>query len=141
LHLPRGLLVFVLITLASIFFGLPIVGTAEDASPSWLLVMIAWLMTLMPTPGNIALAGLTRVAAGPDAPSFAIFRATLRARWRLALRGTLVSVTVLLALLGNIAFYASVTGWLRFASILWLYGALFWLTLHIYFAPLLVHVG
>src|SRR2546430_2484345 len=60
LNLPIGLLVFVLITLTSIFFGLPIVGTAEDASPSWLLLTIAWLMTLMPTPGNIALAGLTR---------------------------------------------------------------------------------
>ena len=59
-----------------------------------LLVAIAWLMTLMPTPGNVALAGLTRVAAGPDAPSFAIFRATLKARWRLALRCTLVSVVL-----------------------------------------------
>ena len=141
LNLPIGLLVFVLITLASIFFGLPIVGTAEDASPSWLLVTIAWLMTLMPTPGNIALAGLTRVAAGPDAPSFAIFRATLRARWRLALRGTLVSIVVLLALIANVLFYASLGGWLRFASILWLYGTLFWLSLHIYLAPLLVHVA
>ena len=141
LNLPIGLLVFVLLTLASIFFGVPIVGRAEDASPSWLLVAIAWLMTLMPTPGNVALAGLTRVAAGPDAPSFAIFRATLAARWRLALRCTLVSIVVLLALIGNVLFYASVGGWLRFASILWLYGTLFWLSLHIYLAPLLVHVA
>jgi uncharacterized membrane protein YesL len=141
LNLPIGLLVFALLTLASVFFGVPIVGTAEDASPSWLLVGIAWLMTLMPTPGNIALAGLTRVAAGPDAPQFAIFRATLRTRWRLALRCTLVSIVVLLALIGNVVFYASVAGWLRFASILWLYGTLFWLSLHIYLAPLMVHVA
>ena len=141
LNLPIGLLVFVFITLASIFFGLPIAGTGEDANPSWLLVAIFWLMTLMPTPGNVALAGLTRVAAGPDAPSFAIFRSTLRARWRLALRGTLVSIVVLLALIGNVLFYASVGGWLRFASILWLYGTLFWLSLHIYLAPLMVHVA
>ena len=141
LNLPIGLLVFVLITLASIFFGLPIFGGGEEASPSWLLVAVAWLMTLMPTPGNVALAGLTRVAAGPDAPSFAIFRATLRARWRLALGCTAVSVVVLLALIGNVVFYASVDGWLRFASILWLYGTLFWLSLHIYLAPLLVHVA
>ncbi len=141
LNLPIGLVVFVLITLASIFFGLPIVGTGEDASPSWLLVAIAWLMTLMPTPSNIALAGLTRTAAGPDAPSFAIFKATLRTRWRLALRATLVSIVVLLALIANVLFYASVGGWLRFASILWLYGTLFWLSLHIYLAPLVVHVA
>jgi len=96
---------------------------------------------LMPTPGNIALAGLTRIAAGPDAPTFASFRATLRTHWRLALRCTLVSLVVLLALVGNVVFYASVSGWLRFASILWLYGTLFWLSLHIYLAPLLVHVS
>src|SRR5712691_2372660 len=89
LNLPIGLVVFVLITLASIFFGLPIVGTGEDASPSWLLVAIAWLM----------------------------------------------------ALIANVLFYASVGGWLRFASILWLYGTLFWLSLHIYLAPLVVHVA
>src|SRR5712692_8286282 len=111
LNLPVGVLVFVLVTLAGLFFGLPIIGTGEEASPSWLLVAIAWLMTLMPTPGNVALAGLTRVAAGPDAPSFTIFRATLRASWRLALGCTAVSVVVLLALIGNVVFYASLGGW------------------------------
>src|SRR5258708_29793652 len=141
LNLPIGLLVFVLVTLVSTVLGLPLIGGGDDASPNWLLVMIAWLMTLMPTPGNVALAGLTHVAAGPDAPSFSIFRATLRATWRLALGCTLLSVVVLLALIGNVVFYASVSGWLRFASILWLYGTLFWLSLHIYLAPLLVHVA
>jgi len=72
-------------------------------------------------------------------PSFA---RTLRSHWRLALRCTLVSVVVLLALIGNVVFYASVGGWLRFASILWLYGTLFWLSLHIYLASrLVVHVA
>jgi uncharacterized membrane protein YesL len=141
LNLPIGLVVFLIATLVSVFFGIPIVAEGEEASPSWLLVAIAWLTTFMPTPGNVALAGLTRVAAGPDAPSFAIFRATLRAHWRLALRCTLLSWVVLLALIGNVVFYASVGGWLRFASILWLYGTLFWLSLHIYLAPLVVHVA
>jgi hypothetical protein len=141
LNLPIGLLLFVLITLASTVLGLPLVGGGDDSSPSWLLVVIAWLMTLMPTPGNIALAGLTQVAAGPDAPTFAVFRAALRAHWRLALRCSLVSLVVLMALVGNVVFYASLGGWLRFASILWLYGTLFWLSLHIYLAPLLVHVS
>src|SRR4030081_1021700 len=122
LNVPIGVLLYLLITLTSVVLGLPLVGTADDSNSTWLLVTIAWLMTMMPTPGNIALAGLTRVAAGPDAPSFAVFRSTLRTTWRLALPGTVVSVVVLLALLGNIAFYATVGGWLRFASILWLYG-------------------
>ena len=52
-----------------------------------------------------------------------------------------VGVIVLLALVGNVIFYANVSGWLRFASILWLYGTLFWLSLHIYLAPLMVHVA
>jgi hypothetical protein len=44
-------------------------------------------------------------------------------------------------LLGNVAFYAFVVGaeWLRFASILWLYGTLFWLSVHVYLTPLLLH--
>jgi uncharacterized membrane protein YesL len=141
LNLPIGLLLFLLIALASTVLGLPLAGTDDESSTTWLLVTIAWLLTLMPTPGNIALAGVTGVAAGPDAPSFAIFRATLRSHWRLALRCSLVSLIVLVALIGNVAFYAGVGGWLRFASILWLYGTLFWLSVHIYLAPLLVHVA
>src|SRR5260370_13405204 len=78
LNLPIGLLVFVLVTLAGIFFGLPIFGGGEEASPSWLLVAIAWLMTLMPTPGNLPLGRLTPLAFRPDAPSSAIFLAALR---------------------------------------------------------------
>ncbi len=141
LNVPVGLLLFVLITLVGSVLGVPILGSGEEGSTTWLLVTIAWLLMLMPTPGNFALAGLTRAAAGLDAPKFAIFRATLRSHWRLALRCTLVSVLVLLALVGNVVFYANVGGWLRFASILWLYGTLFWLNLHIYLAPLAVHVA
>ncbi|MCA1646432.1 MAG: hypothetical protein LC797_13570 [Chloroflexi bacterium] len=141
LNLPIGLFLFVLITLVSTVLSLPLMGGDDGGSPTWLLVTIAWLMTLMPTPGNVALAGLTRVAAGPDVPTFAIFRATLRGHWRLALRCSLVSLVILLALLGNVVFYANVGGWLRFASILWLYGTLFWLSLHIYLTPFMVHVA
>src|SRR5258708_4094233 len=115
LNLPIGLLVFVLVTLVSTVLGLPLIGGGDDASPNWLLVMIAWLMTLMPTPGNVALAGLTRVAAGPDAPSFSIFRATLRATWRLALGCTLLSVVGFLPPIANSIFYARVRLSLPFA--------------------------
>jgi len=49
---------------------------------------------------------------------------------------------VTVALFANVYFYALFTsGWLRFATILWLYGALFWFSLHIYLVPLLVHVA
>jgi uncharacterized membrane protein YesL len=50
-------------------------------------------------------------------------------------------VVVLAALLWNVTFYVSADlGWLRFISILWMYGVLFWLSLHIYLVPLMVHV-
>jgi uncharacterized membrane protein YesL len=133
LNLPIGLALFAI--------ALPFVG-GEESSPQWLAVTIAWLLPFLPTPGNVALAGLTRVAAGPDVPRFVQFRTALRAHWRLALRCSVVSLIVTVALVANVYFYAVFGGgWLRLASILWLYGTLFWLSLHIYLVPLLVHVA
>jgi len=133
LNLPIGLALFVI--------ALPFVGS-EEGSTQWLAVTIAWLLPFLPTPGNVALAGLTKVAAGPDVPRFVEFRTALRAHWRLALRCSLVSLIVIVALVANVYFYAVFGGgWLRLASILWLYGTLFWLSLHIYLVPLLVHVA
>jgi uncharacterized membrane protein YesL len=122
-------------------FGVAFTPISDEGGPQLLFVIVAWLLPFLPTPGNVALAGVTRVAASLDAPRFALFPQTLRARWRLALRCCLVSVVVLAALVVNIVFYATMSGWLRFASILWAYGTLFWLSLHIYLVPLLVHVA
>ena len=36
------------------------------------------MLLFLPTPGNVALSGLALVAAGPDVPRIAQFRATLR---------------------------------------------------------------
>jgi uncharacterized membrane protein YesL len=138
------------IALALFLIGLPFAGTgggAADGSTDggvaqWLLVVIAWMLLFLPTPGNVALSGLALVAAGPDVPRMAHFRATLRAHWRLALRCSLLSLVVLIALLANVYFYAVLSsGWLRFVSIVWLYGAFFWLSLHLYLVPLLVYVS
>lgn len=102
----------------------------------------ASLIVLMPTPGNLALAGLTQVAAGPEIPRLGLFTQTLRARWRLGLVCSVVSVAILAALIWNIAFYLSFGQmWSLFISIIWLYATLFWLSLHIYLVPLAVHVA
>jgi hypothetical protein len=132
-NLPIGLALFLI--------ALPFVGS-DEGSAQWLAVTIAWLVPFLPTPGNVALAGLTRVAAGPDVPRFADFRGGLRAHWRLALRCSSVSLIVTVVLVANVFFYAVLgSGWLRLASILALYGTLFWLSLHLYLVPLLVHVA
>src|SRR5262249_57491712 len=48
---------------------------------------------------------------------------------------------VAVALLANVYFYAILsTGWLRFVAVIWLYGALFWFSMHVYVLPLLVHL-
>ncbi|MGI9149533.1 MAG: hypothetical protein ACR2IK_23785 [Chloroflexota bacterium] len=128
--------------LALLLVGLPFTGSSDGGGAQWLLVTIAWMLLFVPTPGNVALSGLALVAAGTDAPRFAQFRAGLRLHWRLALRCVLLSLGVLAALLANVYFYAVLSsGWLRFASIVWLYGALFWLSLHLYLVPLLVYVS
>jgi uncharacterized membrane protein YesL len=128
--------------LALFFIGLPFAGTSDGSVAQWLLVTIAWLLLFLPTPGNVALNGLTLVAAGQDAPRFHHFRTSLLTHWRLALRCFLLSLVVLVALIANVYFYGVLSsGWLRFFSIVWLYGALFWLSLHLYLVPLLVYVS
>jgi hypothetical protein len=142
LNLLVGLAVFLLLLAILPIVGLPVVVGEDTSGVQWLLAAIACLIPFMPTPGNIAVAGLTRVAAGPDAPRFASFREALGLHWRLALRCTLVSSIILLALIWNVGFYLAVNNtWLRFASILWAYGLVFWLCLHIYLLPLVVHVA
>jgi hypothetical protein len=130
-NLPLAVLVLVL----AIF----VTGNVPDAL--WWAALGA-LVALLPTPGNVALAGVTQVAAGPDVPYLRLFTQTLRARWRIASRCTLVSVVVLVALLGNAAFYLYLgPGWPTLVATLWAYAALFWLGLHVYLAPLVVHVA
>jgi uncharacterized membrane protein YesL len=134
LNLPLGLLLFAL--------GLVVLPSGEDSNPQWLIAAIAWVGLFLPTPGNLALAGLARDAAGPDVPRFAAFKAGLRDHWSLALRCSLISLVVLAVLVWNVWFYTNVgTGWVRFVSFVWLYATLFWLSLHIYLAPLAVHVA
>jgi len=132
LNLPLGLILFAIV--------LPFVGTADGGAAQLLLVTVAWMLLFLPSPGNVALSGLAFVAAGTDVPRFAQFRSSLRTHWRLALRCFVVSLVVLVALLANVYFYAGQDGWLRFVAIVWLYGALFWLSVHLYLAPLLVYV-
>ncbi len=132
------------VVLAALLVALPFAGGGDEGGSTvqWLMVTIGWMLLFLPTPGNVALSGLALVAVGADAPRFTQFRTSLRMHWRLALRCFFVSVIVLVALLANIYFYAVLsTGWLRFVSIVWVYGALFWLSLHLYLAPLLVYVA
>src|SRR5262249_11684723 len=81
-------------------------------------------------------------AASHEVPRFRVFLDTLRARWRIASRCALVSVVVLVALLWNVSFYLNFgPGWPLLITIIWLYATLFWLGMHIYLVPLLVHVA
>src|ERR1051326_3242142 len=145
-------LVLVLVNLVTIALNLPIaialfliallIVPSEAFNLEYILVAIAWLLPFLPTPGNVALGGLPRIAAGPDVPRLGQFRDSLRSRWRLALLCSLVSLLVLAGLLWNVAFYASVgTGWLQLVAILWLYACLFSLSLHIYLVPLMLHLA
>jgi uncharacterized membrane protein YesL len=134
LNLPVGLLIVLIVLLSP--------AIQDDVARQWLIGIVLWLMLYVPTPGNVALAAVARVAAGPDVPRFGLFREALRTHWRLALQCCVLSVVVTAALVWNVLFYFNVgTGLLRLVSILWLYATLFWLSLHIYVAPLLVHVG
>jgi hypothetical protein len=131
LNVPLFLLAIVLVNIA----------TGEPPEPL-LSAALATLLVFMPTPGNLALAGVTQVAAGPDVARLRVFVETLRARWKIALRCTLVSLAVLLALLWNVGFYLNLAlGWSLPVAILWIYATVVWLGLHVYVVPLAVHVA
>jgi hypothetical protein len=130
LNIPIALILFMLIHL---FVPADSEFVADLSVP-----ILGWLV---PTPGNLALAGLTRVAAGPDLPRLLDFRESLRSRWKLAGRCTCVSLVVLCLLVWNVIFYVSLgSGWPLLVTIFWLYALLFWLSLHLYVIPLSVHV-
>jgi uncharacterized membrane protein YesL len=134
LNAPIGLAIWLI--------ALPFLDASDEVQSQSLGAIIAWLLPFLPTPGNVALAGLTHVAAGPDVPRFAAVTQSLKRHWRLALRCSLVSLVVTAILVANVFFYAAFgEGWVRLASIVWVYATLFWLSLHIYLVPLLVHVA
>jgi uncharacterized membrane protein YesL len=113
-----------------------------STGPEWVLVLIAWLLLFLPSPAGLALAAVASVAAGPDVPRMQVFWQTLRERWRLGVACFAISLVIAVALLANVYFYAAfVEGWLRYFSIVWLYGALFWFSMHVYVVPLIVHLA
>ncbi len=132
--------------LAAVVLNLPIavllvllgLGTSSDIQ--WVIALVAWGLMLVPTPGNIALASLAQRAAGPDIPRFADFQVALRRYWRLALACSVVSLVALVSLVWYVVVAVSL-GWPPLVAILWLYATIFWLSLHIYLAPLAVHVS
>jgi uncharacterized membrane protein YesL len=120
---------------------LPSTTVEGGMGPQSMMILIAWLFLFTPSPGSVGLAALAAAAAGPDVPRMSVFWQAVRVRWRLSLVCMLVSGIVAVALLANLYFYAVVgTDWMRYASFLWLYATLFWLGMHVYLLPLLVHV-
>src|SRR5919204_6512527 len=90
--------------LVLVAIGLPFAGAAgQEPGAGWLLVVLAWLLLIMPSPASVALGAVASEAAGPDAPRSGLFWEALRARWRLALGCLGVSLLVTGAILFNLA--------------------------------------
>jgi uncharacterized membrane protein YesL len=141
-NLPVGIILFALALPFATATGDPASDAGAVNPIPWLIAVIALAVLFLPTPGNLALAHLTSVAAGPDVPRLSQFTAALERHWRLGLRCTAVSLVVFVALVWNVGFYLSIgSDWVRFISVLWLYAAVFWLTLHLYLPALAAHVA
>jgi uncharacterized membrane protein YesL len=126
-----------------VLVAVPFVNPDEaGGSQQLLMIVLAWLLLFMPSPGSVGLAGVASAAAGPDVPRMSAFWEAVRTRWRLALLCMVVSLVVAIILLVNLYFYVVFgSDWMRYASFLWLYAVLFWLGMHVYLMPLLVHVS
>jgi uncharacterized membrane protein YesL len=131
------------VLLILVVIGIPLgVVFTEDGVNGLFFYVVGALLIFMPTPGNVALGAMTQIAAGPDVPRFSAYRDALRRYWRLAARSAAVSVLVLAILVWNVTFYLNLgPGWPFAVTIFWLYASLFWLSLHVYFVPLMVHVA
>lgn len=141
-NVPVGIVLFGLALPFAIASGDPASDAGAVNPIPWLIALIALAVLFLPTPGNLALAHLTSVAAGPDLPRLSQFTAALERQWRLGLRCTAISLVVFVALVWNIGFYLSLgSDWVRFVSVLWLYAAVFWLSLHLYLPALAAHVA
>lgn len=139
LNVPFALALIVLLMFAQAFFVPPGADAELVAQP---IVLAAWLLLFLPTPGGAGLAGLAEIAAGLDAPRLRVlFWPTVRRFWRCATLMFFVSLLVIALLGWNVWFYATVVdGWPRVASVLWLYGLIFWLGMQMYLVPLLLHI-
>ncbi len=138
-NLPFALLLVLLLVPISLSPGGPDAG-GGTAPP---LVLVAWLLLFLPTPGSVGLGAVAEVGAGLDAPrTRLLFWPAVRAHWRRATLMFVVSLLGTILLLVNLYFYAlSSSPWLRIASILWLYVLLFWLGMQLYLVPLLLHLA
>lgn len=140
-NLPLGLVV---LGIALGFVGAPVLPGGADAESAsglpWLIALIAVLLLVLPTPGNLALAHLTSVAAGPDLPRFRLFVDGLKQEWLAGLKMFGISLAILLALIWNIAFYLSVpSDWMRYISVIWVYVTAFWIGVQVYVVPFVAY--
>ena len=132
--------------LAAVALNLPIgvllvlLGLGASADTQWLIAVVGWGLMFVPTPANLALAALAQASASPDVPRFATFTTALRRYWPLALRCSVVSLAALVSLVWYVV-VAVTLSWPPLIAIVWLYATLFWLSLHVYLAPLAVHVA
>ncbi|MBV9597277.1 MAG: hypothetical protein JOZ87_10455 [Chloroflexi bacterium] len=143
LVLLGGNVAALLLNVPLFLLGIVLVYIATGEPPAPLVsAALATIMAFLPTPGNVALAGVSQVAAGPDVARLRVFVETLRERWGIAWRCALVSVVVLVALLWNVVFYLNFGAtWSLLVAILWTYATVVWLSLHLYVVPLSVHVA
>jgi uncharacterized membrane protein YesL len=123
------------------FLVLVVPASGASTQPTWPAFVAVLLALLLPTPGALVPAVLARRMAHPiesiETPSGPTFAAT----WRRALSLALVGYLVLAMLIGNLHFYTTVLGgWWGLVGILWAYALILWVSMHLYVAPLAVHL-
>lgn len=113
----------------------------EASPPIWPAFLAALLALLLPTPGALVPAILSHRLAQPVEETGASPDPKFAATWRRALSLATVGYLVLVLLAGNLLFYTVVLGgWWGLVGILWGYALILWVSMHLYVAPLAVHL-
>jgi hypothetical protein len=109
---------------------------ADEGLILWPLMLACFAILVLPTPFAFGVYALTSEIVTGDTPEFGVLWQAVARWWRRSLVMFFIGGLVLGGLIFNVVFYANVMeGWVQAVSIVWLYGAIFWVTLHTYLIP------
>jgi uncharacterized membrane protein YesL len=104
------------------------------------LNLLWWLTLVLVVPLAPATAGLCQLSyriAHEQRVDSSFFKDAFKAFFWSSLRVGVLNIVILITFVVNLWFYSQIEGWMRFITIIWIYGVILWVAAQIYLFPLL----